>query len=208
MDIGNVSLASGIYIRIAELCHTKVIDQPLVFAPSATTTIQNKYTKCKTLQIRHRFCLHIYVDTTPPTRLYKGDDKNLRNRIFPCVGCGEGADGSHQCGICFAHCHVMYGTPYPGLSKGFGQPVLCGKCSKTPTPNLNNPPPPPDSYDKFMQPCTITSNKSSAPGGWTMHNDYNTTVTLDVTDRSMSYHYVRRLRHTSQKVSHYYFVFN
>jgi hypothetical protein len=41
------------------------------------------------------------------TSIYTSEDRNLRRRLFPCPICGENADGSHQCGVCFRHAHVM-----------------------------------------------------------------------------------------------------
>ncbi len=64
----------------------------------------------------------------PPTRRYTKEDKQLKQRVFTCPGCGEGADGSHQCGDCFGHVHVICGTPYDGSLEGFGQLVRCGQC--------------------------------------------------------------------------------
>jgi hypothetical protein len=63
-----------------------------------------------------------------PTALYNNAQKSLRKRIFPCPICNDPADGGHQCGKCFAHVHVICGTPYPGSSEGYGQPVVCGRC--------------------------------------------------------------------------------
>ncbi len=64
----------------------------------------------------------------PPTRLYTKEDKKLKQRVFPCPGCGEGADGSHQCGDCFAHVHVICGRPYEASTEGYGQLVHCEQC--------------------------------------------------------------------------------
>ena len=66
---------------------------------------------------------------SPPTALYGREDKALRRRIFPCPSCAEDADGSHQCGVCFAHVHVPCGTPYKNSQEGFGQVLLCTQCS-------------------------------------------------------------------------------
>ncbi len=65
----------------------------------------------------------------PPSSRYTMDEKKLKQRVFPCPGCGEGADGSHQCGDCFAHVHVICGKPYEGSHEGFGQLLQCGKCN-------------------------------------------------------------------------------
>jgi hypothetical protein len=70
-----------------------------------------------------------------PTGLYNVEQKALRKRLFSCPICKDPADGAHQCGRCFAHVHVCCAPPYPGTSEGYGQPVLCGACSGTPTSN-------------------------------------------------------------------------
>jgi hypothetical protein len=64
----------------------------------------------------------------PPTRRYTKEDKKLKQRVFSCPGCGEGADGSHQCGDCFAHVHVICGSPYEASTEGYGQLVRCEQC--------------------------------------------------------------------------------
>ena len=66
---------------------------------------------------------------SPPAALYGREDKALRRRIFPCPSCSKDADGSHQCGVCFAHVHVPCGTPYNDSPEGFGQVLLCTQCS-------------------------------------------------------------------------------
>jgi hypothetical protein len=68
----------------------------------------------------------------PPTSRYTMDKKKLKKRVFPCPVCGEGADGSHQCGDCYAHVHVICGKPYEGSPEGFGQLQCCGKCMSVP----------------------------------------------------------------------------
>ena len=64
----------------------------------------------------------------PPTRRYTKEDAKLKQRLFPCPGCGESADGSHQCGDCFAHVHVICGRPYEASTEGYGQLVRCEQC--------------------------------------------------------------------------------
>jgi hypothetical protein len=85
----------------------------------------------------------------PPTSRYTLDEKNLKQRVYPCPGCGEGADGSHQCGDCFAHVHVICGKPYEGSHEGFGQLVHCGKCN--------------DPYDEGR--CTQVWHEEEDPNG-------------------------------------------
>jgi hypothetical protein len=64
-----------------------------------------------------------------PQALYTSEQKHLRVRVFPCKVCGDPASGAHQCGSCFSHVHVICAPPYPGSPEGFGQLVLCGKCT-------------------------------------------------------------------------------
>jgi hypothetical protein len=66
---------------------------------------------------------------TTPQALYTREQKHLRVRLFPCKVCGDPASGAHQCGSCFAHVHVICASPYPGSPEGYGQLVLCGKCT-------------------------------------------------------------------------------
>ncbi len=63
-----------------------------------------------------------------PDSIYKKYQKLLKKRIFPCPSCGHAADGSHQCVVCFAHVHVICGTPVEDSCEGFGQLVYCNNC--------------------------------------------------------------------------------
>ncbi len=63
-----------------------------------------------------------------PESIYKKYQKLLKKRIFPCPTCGDPADGSHQCVVCFAHVHVICGTPFEDSCEGFGQLVCCKHC--------------------------------------------------------------------------------
>jgi hypothetical protein len=73
--------------------------------------------------------------TIAPTCLYGKEDKQFKRRCLPCPGCAEPADGSHQCGACFAHVHVFCGTPYDNAPEGYGQLLLCQDCGSAATPN-------------------------------------------------------------------------
>jgi hypothetical protein len=164
----------------------------------------------------------------PPAAVYTFNDRSLRKRLFPCPVCGDTADGSHQCGVCFKHIHVFCAAnPYPGSEEGFGQLQICPSCHGTQTADsstvdtLPPPPPPPHSEDAMstmtdstsLLPITqrvkqTTTNRRSklskgaaGPGGWSICNEHDLYIGLDVTDRSMAYHYVRRLHFTSQKVT-------
>jgi hypothetical protein len=64
-----------------------------------------------------------------PQALYTSEQKHLRLRLFACKVCGDPASGAHQCGSCFSHVHVILAPPYPGSIEGYGQLVLCGKCT-------------------------------------------------------------------------------
>ncbi len=63
-----------------------------------------------------------------PDSIYKKYQKLLKKRNFPCPKCGHAADGSHQCVVCFAHVHVICGTPVEDSCEGFDQLVYCNNC--------------------------------------------------------------------------------
>jgi hypothetical protein len=69
----------------------------------------------------------------PPTAVYTSEQKELRNR---CLECAEPADGSHQCGFCFVHLHVICAKPFPGSTEGYGQLLQCHACERKPKPRL------------------------------------------------------------------------
>jgi hypothetical protein len=73
--------------------------------------------------------------TIAPTCLYTMEDKLLKRRCFPCPDCAQPANGSHQCGACFAHVHVVCGTPYENAPESFGQLLLCQDCEPATTAN-------------------------------------------------------------------------
>ncbi len=70
-----------------------------------------------------------------PTASYQSGDHRLRKRIFPCPMCGDPADGSHQCGVCFKHVHAICGDPFPGSIEGHGQQRICMECLVFTKPN-------------------------------------------------------------------------
>jgi hypothetical protein len=73
------------------------------------------------------------IPQTRPDGLYQKEHRQLRTRSFPCSVCGDAADGSHQCGRCFAHVHVICAPPFPGSEEGYGQVLLCSACTPTTT---------------------------------------------------------------------------
>jgi hypothetical protein len=56
----------------------------------------------------------------PPTHLYESGQRELRRRVFSCPTCGDPADGSHQCGVCFVHIHTICSAAFPGSEEGHG----------------------------------------------------------------------------------------
>jgi hypothetical protein len=69
------------------------------------------------------------IEQPRPTGLYEPGQKELRRLVYDCPTCGDPADGSHQCGVCFVHIHVFCSNPYPGTEEGYGQVRLCHECS-------------------------------------------------------------------------------
>jgi hypothetical protein len=51
--------------------------------------------------------------------------------------CGDPADGSHQCGVCFKHVHAICGDPFPGSIEGHGQQRICLECLVYTKPNVD-----------------------------------------------------------------------
>ena len=78
-----------------------------------------------------------------PSAIYKKFQRLLKKRCFPCPTCGDAADGSHQCGVCFAHVHVICGNPFKDACEGYGQLLYCRACD--PGKRITSPqfPPPP-----------------------------------------------------------------
>ena len=156
----------------------------------------------------------------PPTCIYTSEDRTLRKRLFPCPICGENADGSHQCGVCFRHAHVICASPFPGSTEGFGQQLLCSECHGQFLHGTNNPPPPPQSDDEenfvtdnsttikmfvaqnmsFGKDITQLPRSLGTKGAWSICSSHDMTIGLDVIDKSMAYDYDRRSRFTTQKV--------
>ncbi len=68
-------------------------------------------------------------DVPLPTGLYASDQKQLRRRLYECPSCGDPADGSNQCGVCFTHIHIPCSEPFPGSMEGFGQVRICYECT-------------------------------------------------------------------------------
>jgi hypothetical protein len=160
----------------------------------------------------------------PPTQVYTNSDKSLRKRCYPCPVCGDTADGAHQCGICFKHVHVFCALEFPGSEEGYGQLRVCpGACndrlpegsqtsarqeessSSSSVLHMDNPPPPPPPVipTPFVGKRLVARSKlphSKGVGGWSINSTNDLYMGLDVTDRSMHYHYVRRLRFTTHKV--------
>ncbi len=115
------------------------------------------------------------------------------------------------------HVHVFCTIPYPDSSERYGQLRLCPGCIKNALPGLpcdRLPPSPPPQEQEIVTPSSIaflfasigptvenfkSLPRSSAPGGWSMNTSHDIRFGLDVTDRSMYYHYVRRIRWTTQK---------
>jgi hypothetical protein len=137
-----------------------------------------------------------------PSQVYTSSDRSLRKRRFPCPVCGDTADGSHQCGLCFKHIHVFCAaTPFPGSEEGFGQLQVCPSCHGTQTADTSvvptqthtppPPPPPPPILEEAM--CTETDSTSllpitkrtttgrrsklskgaGGPGGWSICNEHD-----------------------------------
>ena len=78
-----------------------------------------------------------------PSAIYKKFQKLLKKRSFPCPTCGNAADGSHQCGVCFAHVHVICGTPFEDAEEGYGQLLYCQHCDpgqRVSSPQFPRPP--------------------------------------------------------------------
>jgi hypothetical protein len=169
---------------------------------------------------------HVSTSTSPdnlPTSIYTSEDRTLRKRLFPCPICGKNADGSHQCGVCFRHAHVICALPFPGSTEGFGQQLLCPECALLHGSGFTNPPPAPplnEDDDNFVLGSSTTIKICVAQnmafgkqitqlprslgnkGGWSIcgSHDHEMTIRLDIIDKSMAYHYVRRSRFTTQKV--------
>ena len=51
-----------------------------------------------------------------------------RQALKPCGGCGNNVSGVHRCPTCKANMHVFCGTRVG--EEGYGQAVICKKCSK------------------------------------------------------------------------------
>ena len=66
--------------------------------------------------------------TVPPTALYTTSEEKLKRRVYACPVCQAPADGSHQCGYCFAHVHELCGLPFEGNCDSYGQRMDCGQC--------------------------------------------------------------------------------
>ncbi len=175
----------------------------------------------------------INLAEAPPTQVYTRSDKSLHQRIFPCPVCGDHADGSHQCGICFRHVHVFCAAAFPGSAEGYGQLLVCpGACnnqlpestqtsarqgeasSSSAVLHMEIPPPP----TTIPSPTGVVGKRkvvrtklphSKGVGGWSINQTHDLYIGLDVTDRSMHYHYIRRLRYTTHKVYtlHFTYVF-
>ena len=166
---------------------------------------------------------HVSTSTSSdnlPTSIYTSEDRTLRKRLFPCPICGENADGSHQCGVCFRHAHVICASPFPGSTEGFGQQLLCSDCDGPFFHGTNNPPPPPpnEEEDNFVTDNSTTIKMFVAQnmafgkdftqiprslgnkGAWSICGSHEMTIGLDAIDKSMAYHYVRRSCFTTQKV--------
>ena len=63
-----------------------------------------------------------------PTAMYTQGQTRLKRALFPCPICDVPANGSHQCGYCFAHVHALCALPYEGSSDGSAQRMDCGMC--------------------------------------------------------------------------------
>jgi hypothetical protein len=103
-------------------------------APEATSAGMDapplKTIKKKSLKLIKKKPSKNFVVTGPTTK-YTKEQKDLRARCFPCLQCGDPADGAHQCGFCFCHVHVFCTDPFPGTSEGFGQLRICPACRKS-----------------------------------------------------------------------------
>jgi hypothetical protein len=69
--------------------------------------------------------------TIPPAGFYGEQDTVWRERKFPCPGCGDPANGTHQCVGCFVHVHENCGIICVGSSQCVDKQLYCGVCSYT-----------------------------------------------------------------------------
>ncbi len=63
-----------------------------------------------------------------PTAMYTKTQKKMKRGVSPCPVCEGPAEGSHQCGYCFAHVHAICALPFEGSSDGSDQRMDCGMC--------------------------------------------------------------------------------
>ncbi len=112
-------------------------------------------------------------------------------------------------------------SPFPGSRDGFGQQLLCPECALLHGSGFTNPPPAPppnEDDDNFVLGSSTTIKMFVAQnmafgkqitqlprslgnkGGWSICDSHEMTIGLDIIDKSMACHYVRRSRFTTQKV--------